>query len=243
LIKAGLTLNSCQIMVAGLVLPPAEDGWLMLAVDVSPQLRSDARMSPFHPLYSVYGRSRDTDRFIPSRPYSFVAAPEPGRTSWKAILDAVRLGPDDDAVEVTAVQVRAVIERLITAGQRRDGDPNVLVEFGADKDLAQLAFLFEDLPVEVVGRIRADRVLRMAAPLSGPDSLGRQPEHGRKFRLADPGTWFDPAAIKTTDTTRFPSRESTRARSARAADSPVGTSTGSPRCTTCEAFGRGFMPA
>jgi DDE superfamily endonuclease len=31
-----------------------------------------------------------------------VAALEPGRTSWTAVLDAVRLGPDDDGTEVTA---------------------------------------------------------------------------------------------------------------------------------------------
>ena len=30
---------------------------------------------------------------IPGWPYSFVAALEPGRTSWTAVLDAVRLGP------------------------------------------------------------------------------------------------------------------------------------------------------
>ena len=43
---------------------------------------------------------------IPGWPYSVVAALEPGRTSWTAVLDAVRLGPDDDETEVTAAQVR-----------------------------------------------------------------------------------------------------------------------------------------
>jgi hypothetical protein len=35
-----------------------------------------------------------------------IAALEPGRTSWAGVLDAIRLGPDDDETEVTAVQVR-----------------------------------------------------------------------------------------------------------------------------------------
>ena len=45
-----------------------------------------------------------------------IAALEPGRTSWTAVLDAVRLGPDDDEAEVTAAQVRDVVTRLIAAG-------------------------------------------------------------------------------------------------------------------------------
>ena len=59
---------------------------------------------------------------IPGWPYSFIAALEPGRTSWTALLDAVRLGPGDDATTVTATQVREVITRLIHAGTAR-GDP------------------------------------------------------------------------------------------------------------------------
>jgi hypothetical protein len=43
-----------------------------------------------------------------------VAALEPGRTLWTAALDAVRLGRDDDVAEVTAGQVRAVVQRLVS---------------------------------------------------------------------------------------------------------------------------------
>ena len=55
-------------------------------------------------------------QMIPGWPYSLVAALEPGRTSWTRLLDAVRLGPDDDLAAVTAAQVRGVIERIIAAG-------------------------------------------------------------------------------------------------------------------------------
>jgi hypothetical protein len=48
---------------------------------------------------------------IPGWPYSWVVALEPSRTSWTLPLDAVRLGPADDATEVTAAQVR--IERTL----------------------------------------------------------------------------------------------------------------------------------
>jgi hypothetical protein len=49
---------------------------------------------------------------IPGWPYSFVAAVEPGRTSWTAVLDVLRLRPWDDAIAVTAGQVREVFRRL-----------------------------------------------------------------------------------------------------------------------------------
>lgn len=58
-------------------------------------------------------------------------------------LDAVRLGPDDDAAEVSAAQARDVITRLITVGHWRDGDP---VIFDAGYDVTRLAFLLADLP-------------------------------------------------------------------------------------------------
>jgi hypothetical protein len=60
-----------------------------------------------------------------------IAALEPGRTSWTAVLGAARLGPDDDEAEVTAAQVRGVVARLIAAGRWREGDPAILVVFDA----------------------------------------------------------------------------------------------------------------
>ncbi len=121
--------------LAGLPLPRAADGRLMLAVDVSNWLRPGAATSPDRLFCHVYGRGKGQAQMIPGWPYSVVAALEPGRTSWTAVLDAVRLGPDDDEAEVTAAQVREVITRLISAGHWREGDPPVLVIFDAGYDL------------------------------------------------------------------------------------------------------------
>jgi hypothetical protein len=41
----------------------------------------------------MYGRGKGQAQMIPGWPYSFVAALEPGRSSWTAMLDAIRLGP------------------------------------------------------------------------------------------------------------------------------------------------------
>src|ERR1022692_1317817 len=103
--------------LAGLPLPRAADGRIVLGVDVSPWLRPDAAASPERLFCHVYGRGKGQAQMIPGWPYSVVAALEPGRTSWTAMLDAVRLGPDDDETAVTAAQVRDVVGRLIAAGQ------------------------------------------------------------------------------------------------------------------------------
>jgi DDE superfamily endonuclease len=131
-------------------------------------LRPDAETSPERLFCHCYARGKGNAQMIPGWPYSFVAALEPGRTSWTRLLDAVRLGPADDATEVTARQVREVVTRIIAAGHWRDGDPFILVVFDAGYDLAKLAWLLRDLPVEVPGRLRSDRVMYFPAPPRAP---------------------------------------------------------------------------
>ena len=94
----------------------------MLAVDVSNWLRLDARCSPERALCHTYARGSGQAQMIPCWPYSFGAALEPGATSWTALLDVLRLHPDDDAAAATAGQLRGVIGRLLATGQQRAGD-------------------------------------------------------------------------------------------------------------------------
>jgi hypothetical protein len=189
--------------LAGLPLPRAADGRLMLAVDVSNWLRPGAATSAGRLFCHVYGRGKGQAQMIPGWPYSVIAALEPGRTSWTAVLDAVRLGPDDDEAEVTAVQVREVIARLAEAGHWQQGDPPILVIFDAGYDPMRLACRLADLPVQVLGRLRSDRVLCFPVPPRPPGARGRPARHGREFALADPATWPDPAVTTTTDTARY----------------------------------------
>jgi hypothetical protein len=188
--------------------PKAADGRLVLAVDVSAWLRPDAPTSPGRLFCHVYGRSgRSSDQFIPGWPYSFVAALETGRTSWCQLLDAVRLGPDDDA-EVTAAQVRRVVTDLIDQGQWEDGDDDIQVVFDAGYDAPRGAYLLAGLPIEVLGRMRADRVMRRPTPslreyaLAHPQG-GRPPKHGKEFRFARPDTWGEPDAETLQVTDRY----------------------------------------
>ena len=81
------------------------------------------RTSPDRLFCHVHGRGKGSAQMIPGWPYSFVAALETGRTSWTALLDAVRLGPADDAATVTADQLRDVVQRIIAARPRHPRRP------------------------------------------------------------------------------------------------------------------------
>lgn len=100
---------------AALPQPKAADDRLVPAVDVSNWPRPEAECSADRLFCHTYGRSTDQHLMIPGRPYSFVAALETGRTSWCRLLDTVRLGLEDDVAEVTAVQVRRVLEGAAAA--------------------------------------------------------------------------------------------------------------------------------
>ena len=189
--------------LAGLGLPRAADGRLVLAADVSNWLRPGAATSPERLFCHVYGRGKGQAQMIPGWPYSVIAALEPGRTSWTAVLDAVRLGPDDDETEVTAAQVREVVTRLIAAGHWREGDPAILVVFDAGYDVTRLAWLLADLPVQLLGRLRSDRVMQLPAPPRQPGTPGRPRKHGGELALSDPATWPDPQISTSTVTSRY----------------------------------------
>src|SRR5450755_1267153 len=189
--------------LAGLPVPAWDDGRIRLAADVSNWLRPDAATSPERLFCHCYARGKGNAQMIPGWPYSVIAALEPGRTSWTLPLDAVRLGPADDATEVTAAQVRGVVTRLIAAGQHREGGPDILVVFDAGYDVTRLAFVLADLPVELLGRLRSDRVLYFPAPQRGPGANGRPSRHGPELKLAGPATWPDPPVTTVNETTRY----------------------------------------
>src|SRR3954453_24101761 len=110
----GLNHGSIEIArlrrcVAGLPLQRVGER-IVLAVDVSPWLRPDAETSQQRLFCHIHGRARGTAQMIPGWPYSVVAALGSGRSSWTAVLDAVRLGPTDDTTAVTAAQLRQTVD-------------------------------------------------------------------------------------------------------------------------------------
>ena len=160
--------------MAGLPLPGIGDR-IVLAADVSPWLRPDAETSPARLFCHVHGRAKGNAQMIPGWPYSIVAALQSGRSSWTAVLDGVRLGPADDATAVTATQLREVVDRLREAGHWRPGDPTIWIVLDSGYDVTRLAFLLADLPVQLIGRLRSDRVL--ARPVEPRTCACREPRH------------------------------------------------------------------
>ncbi|ADI12473.1 hypothetical protein SBI_09355 [Streptomyces bingchenggensis BCW-1] len=77
------------------------------------------------------------------------------------------------------VQLREIVERLIIAGQWHDGDPDTLVVLDSRYDAARLAHRLAGLPVEILGRLHSDRVMRRPMPPRVYDPQGgRPPKHG-----------------------------------------------------------------
>jgi hypothetical protein len=195
-----------------LPLPRMFGGRIVLAVDVSPWLRPDAETCADRLFCHVYGRGRAAKQRVPGWPYQLVTALESGPASWTALLDVVRLGPADDATAVTAGQLRAIVDRLCSAGHWRAGDPAILVVLDSGYDVHRLAFLLADLPIQLIGRIRADRILLGPAPprpVDGPGPLGRPRRHGAVMVLADPNSWPAPSVRSVTATARYGQAEAT----------------------------------
>ncbi|MEU1813542.1 NF041680 family putative transposase [Micromonospora aurantiaca (nom. illeg.)] len=195
-----LDIGRLRTALAGVTLPRAADGRLVLAVDITCWLRPDAHTSPQRILCHTYGRGKDQTIMIPGWPYSMVVALESGRSSWTAPLDAVRLAPGDDAATVTAGQLRDIVGRLIAAGQWQPGDLEILVVADAGYDAPRLAFLLRDLPVQVLARMRSDRVLRRAVPPRQAGTIGRPRRHGGEFVFGDPTSWGEPDAATVANT-------------------------------------------
>ena len=196
-----IDIQRLRVALAGVPLPRAADGRLMLAVDITCWLRPEAHTSPQRVMCHTYGRGKDQAIMIPGWPYSVIVGLEPGRSSWTAPLDVQRLAPGDDAATVTATQLRHLIGRLIQAGQWIVGDPDILIVADAGYDGPRLAWLLRDLPVQVLARMRADRVLRRQPPPWIPRAHGgRKPRHGGEFLFADPNSWGEPDAATQTET-------------------------------------------
>jgi hypothetical protein len=176
-------------------------GRIVLAVDATGWPRPDANCAPGRLYCHVAGHGRGQDQLVPGWSYSFVAALESGASSWTQILDARRIGQDEDPAEVTAIQLRAVVERLIAAGHHHPGDGPIAIVTDAGYDIPRLAWQLQGLPVTVIGRLRSDRVL-----YGRPGAYaghGRPPKHGRVFRMTDPATWGEPETRSTAETVRY----------------------------------------
>ncbi|MER6106525.1 NF041680 family putative transposase [Streptomyces sp. NPDC001832] len=198
-----LDVSRLRRSLASSPLPRDSEGRLRIAVDISNWLRPDAPCSPQRLFCHCYGRGRGNAQMIPGWPYSVVAALESGPTSWTAPLDILRLTPADDVTTVTAAQLRELFSRLTEAGQWSQGDPKIVVVLDAGYDVVRLSFLLADLPIELVGRLRSDRVLYFPPPPRARGRNGRPPRYGAAFKFADDTTWPAPGRATAEHTDHY----------------------------------------
>jgi hypothetical protein len=203
----GIDIERLRTCLAKTPLPRAIDGRLVLAVDISPWLRPDAGTSDDRSFCHTYARGKGEHQMIPGWPYSIIAVLELGRTSWTAMLDAQRLTPGADLTAVSVTQIRDVISRLIDAKQHTCGQPHILIVLDAGYDLPRITSLLADLPVQVLGRLRSDRVFYRQTPSRQRYRRGRPARHGTVLRFTDPDTWHQPDVTTTSQTERYGTAE------------------------------------
>jgi hypothetical protein len=183
-------------LLAGRFAAESGEGLPMVAFDVTLLPRPDAETSPERTFGHLSGRGASA-RVEAGWQYSLAVGLEWGATSWTAPLSARRLGPAEDPTETAWQHLCQVNADLI----RPDG---WLAVFDAGYDLPRLSFLRdrERLPVQILGRVRANRVFHYRARPK-PGATGRPPSHGARFVLAEPATHPATDAHSSADSPRY----------------------------------------
>lgn len=168
------------------VLPPARAGEpLMFGIDVSPIPRPDARY--VDALSMVQVRGAGGDRFVSGWPVSVLVGLSWGACSWVDPVEARRVRPGQSHTQVLIEQVDALLGDLAASGRWRAGDPAPLVMFDSGYPAAVPAHALAGRAVQLLGRVRSDRVFR-TPPSARKPGRGRPPRHGGRFACADAAT-------------------------------------------------------
>jgi hypothetical protein len=119
---------------------------------------------------------------VPGWCYQLVSQLSFSRDSWTWPADARRIPPDADAAAATVARVRDVAAGL-------GGVPLFVFDAGPAYDPAWLARELAGERVQVLVRLRKNRVMYRDPPPRGPHTAGAPARHGAPFDLKDPATW------------------------------------------------------
>jgi hypothetical protein len=178
-----------------LVAARPRDWPLVFAIDASTYPRPEAETSPdreFHH-HSCPGVHGSDGAAIAGWAFQWLAQLSFAPDSWTAPQDQVRVGAGDDATRQAALQVMAHSERLRAAGEA--GIPLYVLDAGYDEAPLTWDLRHRLDRVQVLVRLRNDRVLYRDPPARIPGKAGRPRIHGSgtdRFECKNPATWGAP---------------------------------------------------
>ena len=179
---------------------------LVFAIDASAYPRPGAETSPGREWHhhSCPGSHGSDGAAVAGWAFQWLAQVSFAPGSWTAPQDQVRAGAGDDATRQAAEQVIAHSARMRAAGQA--GIPLYVLDAGYDE-----APLTWDLRghldrVQVLVRLRNDRVLYRDPPPRVPGRAGRPRIHGSgsdRFECKNPATWGPPGQELAVDDEKY----------------------------------------
>jgi hypothetical protein len=180
----------------GLLVAVRPRDWpLVFAIDASTYPRPEAETSPGRQWHhhSCPGSHGSDGAAVAGWAFQWLAQVSFAADSWTAPQDQVRVGAGDDATRQAAAQVILHSARLRAAGEA--GIPLYVLDAGYDE--APLTWdLREHLDkVQLLVRLRSDRVLYRDPPPRIPGKAGRPRIHGSgtdRFECKSPATWGAP---------------------------------------------------
>ena len=183
---------------AGLLVAHRPAVWpLVFAVDESTWARCDAETSPERGFYYSASTHSAGQPIVAGWSYQWITQLDWACDSWTAPMDATRIPPGADGVQVTATQIRDLTGRL---GQTEQVPVFV---FHAGYDPIALTYELAEVRADVVVRIRDDRVFYTDPAQPTPGTRGRPRRHGNRRGCAEPDTWPAPDHEQTTTDDRY----------------------------------------
>jgi hypothetical protein len=177
------------------------DEWPMVfAVDASTVERCDAECSPERGFYYSASRHSAGQPIVAGWHYQWICQLSWASDSWTAPVDVLRLPLSVDETTATVSQLRRLVVLL-----PREGEVPLFV-LDAGYDPIAIGHDLNDERCEIVCRVRDDRVFYADAPTKPnrpPETGGRPPRHGRRWKCSDPGSWPEPDAHLVIDDSRY----------------------------------------
>jgi hypothetical protein len=189
-----------RLQVAAMPEPAAGDP-LMFGIDVTPLPRPDAVFAD--EMVMVQVRGAGGDRYLPGWPLSVLAGVHWGSSSWVDAIEARRLRPGEDHAGATVAQITGLLAGLAATGKWKPGDPPPLVLLDAGYPATDVSHALAGQPVQVLVRLRSDRVFYTDPAPRAAGRRGAPGRHGRRFALAEPGTRHAPGIELAGESPRY----------------------------------------